>query len=480
MWDECQEADPDRISTQTGARGGGGAVDVVVTPALSSQVKRAARVRPRVSSSRRLSASSIAAAMASTSGRVEEHGGFSCDLRDRTRVRRGDRTPAGHRLENRQPEALVEAGVHEARARRYSEARCSAGTEPRFSTPSGSGSSRSRPPPVRTSRSCGRVSRSVANASKSRVWFLCGHGRAGYRRIGSGSSSPSLNTEWSIACGTTHATGPEIQELDSAAAHELARHDDGRGASGRAVVRDAPERLASRAEELGKVSMLRVVQRDDGRCLCSRRGHGQRVVEDVELGDLRVVTARVRRAASAIVAMRSGPRASRRILDLDRREKPSAASFARAGTSTTYSCVPPRQRAVSCRAYVSDPPLSPGDSVRSEMPTRTLSAYSPFQLANPTTGVESSDALRRRQKWRFCRDFFDTEPRRRRGALPCAARGGTPVRRRPRRAAATRTTVAPPAQKPSASGRSPQTDRSAFGPAFAGASAHRSRRFCES
>ena len=117
-----------------------------------------------------------------------------------------------------------------------------------------------------------------------------------------------------------HAAGVEIQELDSAAAHELARHDDGRGTAGRAVVRDSPERPASRAEELGKVSMLRVVQRDDGRCLCSRRGHRQRVVENVELGDLRRHGPRTPRGKRHRRDAKRAPAPHGRILDLDRRQ----------------------------------------------------------------------------------------------------------------------------------------------------------------
>ena len=45
---------------------------------------------------------------------------------------------------------------------------------------------------------------------------------------------------------------------------------------------------------------------------------------------------------------------------------------------------------MSWRAYVSEPPGSPGESVRREMPTRTLSAYSPFQLAKTSPPVDGA------------------------------------------------------------------------------------------
>jgi hypothetical protein len=52
-----------------------------------------------------------------------------------------------------------------------------------------------------------------------------------------------------------------------------------------------------------------------------------------------------------------------------------------------YSFVPTRPSARrSWRAYVSEPPDSPGESVRRERPTRTLSAYSPYQLINMCPG----------------------------------------------------------------------------------------------
>src|ERR1041384_366720 len=56
--------------------------------------------------------------------------------------------------------------------------------------------------------------------------------------------------------------------------------------------------------------------------------------------------------------------------------RPSAASGAMVGTKTRYSSSPVRARArVNSRAYVSDPPTSPGTSVSSEMPTGTGRAY---------------------------------------------------------------------------------------------------------
>ena len=46
------------------------------------------------------------------------------------------------------------------------------------------------------------------------------------------------------------------------------------------------------------------------------------------------------------------------------------------GTNTAYSCSPTRASArVSSRAYVSDPPTSPGTSVSRLRPTRIARAY---------------------------------------------------------------------------------------------------------
>ena len=93
--------------------------------------------------------------------------------------RRRDRTAAGDRLERRQPEALVEAredergGTAVERHELVASARRPA-TRPRPAAPPASW-----PTPVSTSRSSGRSARSRANASNSRSWFLCGHGRAG-------------------------------------------------------------------------------------------------------------------------------------------------------------------------------------------------------------------------------------------------------------------------------------------------------------
>ena len=82
---------------------------------------RAASPRAR-SSSARSRASATPAAIDAGLARVEEHGRVAEHLGQRARVGRGDRAAAGHRLERRQPEALVEAREDE-RGRRGGRAR---------------------------------------------------------------------------------------------------------------------------------------------------------------------------------------------------------------------------------------------------------------------------------------------------------------------------------------------------------------------
>ena len=140
---------------------------------------------------------------------------------------------------------------------------------------------------MRTSRSCGLVSRSDGEGlEEPRVVLVRpGPGRVEDDRL----ALLVPDREHRVVDGVRHdvdAARVEVEELDGAFTHELARHDDGRRTARRPVVRDAPERLARRAEELGEVAVLRVVQRDDGRRLRPRRRHGERVVEDVELGDV--------------------------------------------------------------------------------------------------------------------------------------------------------------------------------------------------
>ena len=76
----------------------------------------AARASPRsLSSAARSSASADAAGDRLGVERVEQHRGVADDLGQRACARRGDRAAARHRLERRQPEALVEAREDERR-----------------------------------------------------------------------------------------------------------------------------------------------------------------------------------------------------------------------------------------------------------------------------------------------------------------------------------------------------------------------------
>ena len=251
-------------------------------------------------------------------GRVEEHGGVAGDLRDRARVRRGDGTSARHRLEDRQPEALVQARIDEARraavqrgevlGRDGAEVLDAFGErlEP-VEAASGEDEPELRP----------RLAQRRERLEEPRVILVRPRPRGVEEdRLGLVVAEPEDRVVDRVR-DDVHAARVEIQQLDGAPAHELARHDDRGRATRRPVVGDAPERPARRAEELGKVAMLRVVQRDDGRRLRSRRGDGQRVVEDVELGDLRRHRLRAARGERHRRDAERPAAADGRILDLD-------------------------------------------------------------------------------------------------------------------------------------------------------------------
>ena len=84
----------------------------------SSQVNACARSRPALRARRApialvASTRSIAAASAADVVGIDERAGVADDFRQRAALRRDDRHAGRHRLERRQPEALVERGQHE-------------------------------------------------------------------------------------------------------------------------------------------------------------------------------------------------------------------------------------------------------------------------------------------------------------------------------------------------------------------------------
>ena len=156
------------VDAVVGARGG------VPGEALPRARGRAAR-----SSSARSSASTMPAAIDAGVARVEEDGRVADHLGQRAGVGRGDRAAAGHRLDRRQPEALVEAREDERGGAPIERDELVASRRRRASRPRSGSRAGSCPTPVSTSRSSGRSARTRANASNSRAWFLCGQGRAG-------------------------------------------------------------------------------------------------------------------------------------------------------------------------------------------------------------------------------------------------------------------------------------------------------------
>ena len=110
--------------------------------------------------------------------RVEVAGGVAADLREGPPPSSTRRTAGRHRLERRLAEPLVEAREDERRRAPVERGELLA-RHPAPDLDSPGGDSRSRPVPVRTSRSSERSRRSRVSASKRRSWFLCGHGFAG-------------------------------------------------------------------------------------------------------------------------------------------------------------------------------------------------------------------------------------------------------------------------------------------------------------
>ena len=86
------------------------------SPPTRSQVNSAARVRARARPARRAArpASAMPSAIDAGVARVDEHRGATRDLLGRAATRRHDGRPARHRLEHREPEALVQRRVDEA------------------------------------------------------------------------------------------------------------------------------------------------------------------------------------------------------------------------------------------------------------------------------------------------------------------------------------------------------------------------------
>ena len=125
----------------------------------------------------------------------------------------------------------------------------------------------------------------------------------------------------------------QLEQLERAAANELARHDHRRCGAGGAVVRYAPERAARRAEELGQIAMLHIVESHDRGRFRRRHGDRERVVHHVHGLEL-APDMRDLNADSAIAAMRAGPRLATGGSPTSAAGRVPAASLACAGTKT--------------------------------------------------------------------------------------------------------------------------------------------------
>ncbi len=253
--------------------------------------------------------------------RIEQHGRVSGDLGDRSDVRRRDRAPARHRLEHRQSEALVEARIHEAGGATVE--RCEVLGRDGAEVLDAFGERLEPLEPASGEHEAqlrARLAETRECLQQAGVVLVrpgpCGvqHDRLGL--FVTEREHRMVDRERH----DVHTRGIEVEQLDGSRAHELARDDDRCSASSGAVVGDAPERPARRAEELREIAVLRVVERDDSRRLRPRRGDGQRIVEHVELCDM---GGHGLRPASRECHGRDPERAAPRngwVLDLDGRE----------------------------------------------------------------------------------------------------------------------------------------------------------------
>ena len=279
------------------------------------------------------------------------------------------------------------------------------------------------------------------------------------------------------------AVGIEIEQLDGAPANELARDDHGRGSAGSAVVGDAPERPARRAEELREIAMLRVVQGHDRRRLRPRRRHRQRVVKDVELCDVRRHRFRATRGERhRRDAERAAP-SDGRVLDLDRGQtlgrvlrprrnehrvvvRPDSSE--RADELSRVRLGPARVSGRQREEGDADAhPLSLLTDPAGQSPDTAAARILRCPLMTPKTAILQGFLLR---------ELPSTSTS---SSALCARRSAAPAPIRvPARAA--RTSAGSPERRPSGSGRFRPIGRCGFARGFAAASVLRSRPCCAS
>ena len=313
--------------------------------------------------------------------------------RRRSRRRPGSRRPSPRRRGSRSPRTGSGRRARRrcGRGRRARRARRGRATRRRRG-----GRRPSCPAPVSTSRSSGRSRRTSRERLEQPRVVLVRPGvrgveqesaRGGGRRAG---SARGRRARW---IARTRA-GSRLEPLDQRLPGVLGDRDHDPALPDRPAVDAAPVGELGAREELREDLVLHVEHgRRGGRCVHRRQHHAEREVDRVQLaGGARGAAGPGRAPASAIAAMRpastarrgtrgrrwSGSAAAR--VRRDRRHERVVLELARPGASALQSS----------RAYVSEPPTTPGTSVSIEIPT-TRRSHSCLAPKVPGTGFRLTE-----------------------------------------------------------------------------------------
>ena len=270
-----------------------------------------------------------------------------------------------------------------------------------------------------------------------------------------------------------HVLRRQPQQLDRAAADELARDDHGIRGAGRPLVRARPPQPLGAREELGMVEVLEVVHGHDGRHVERRQRDRERVVDEIEAGESLAQLARAnRRQRHRDQALPDAARVP--ILRHGRLREPLAGAGRGRRCEGDVVERPHLGQAAGkpARGCLGAADLAGDEREEAEPDPHPRERIPPSRYNRPMPDGS-------RGKWRSCRDFFNPGDRSD-GALRAAEAGGAALRRGTRRRGGARTTAAPRAPRPSGSGRSRPTATCACAPASAAGSRRPRRRCCAS
>ena len=198
---------------------------------------------------------------------------------------------------------------------------------------------------------------------------MCGQGFAGVqqkRLAGLVSRTEGVVVETQV--DHRDAVGVDPHALHQRLLHVSADRDHGACPLEGLAVREAPIQPLRASEELREEDVLDVEQADHGRwVLDAGQHHRQREVDRVEPVDAQLPPETAGAAIASLIA-RSRP-GIERLARYDVIRRPSTSSTID-GVKTSYSSLPTLPSArTSSRAYISDPPTTPGTSVNRLIPT---------------------------------------------------------------------------------------------------------------